>query len=150
MIQCPSCATSFVKTDGCNKMTCPCGYVMCYLCRADIKKESYQHFCQHFRQRPGTSCTECDKCDLYIQEDESQTIKLAAQKAAQEYYTKNNLVSNCNFKPGSRIGGVRVDTGAKIGSEYVSIGYSHTIHDFWAAISQMVEFVLEHVLEWDE
>jgi len=123
---------------------------MCYLCRADIKRESYQHFCQHFRQKPGTGCTECDKCDLYIQEDESRIIKLAAQKAAQEYYTKNNLVSNINFKPGSKVAGVRVDTRAKKGSEYVSIGSSNTFQDFLATINQAVEFVLEHVFEWDE
>jgi len=123
---------------------------MCYLCRTDIKKESYQHFCQHFRQKPGTGCTECDKCDLYIQEDESQIIKLAAQKAAQEYYAKNHLVSNHNFKPESKVGGVRIGNRAKIGSEYVSVGSSCTSDDFLAAVNQMVEFVLEHVLEWNE
>lgn len=30
---CPRCGLSFVKSSGCNKLTCVCGYSMCYLCR---------------------------------------------------------------------------------------------------------------------
>lgn len=30
---CPRCGLSFVKSSGCNKLTCTCGYSMCYLCR---------------------------------------------------------------------------------------------------------------------
>lgn len=30
---CPRCGLSFVKASGCNKLTCVCGYSMCYLCR---------------------------------------------------------------------------------------------------------------------
>lgn len=30
---CPRCGLSFVKSSGCNKLTCLCGYSMCYLCR---------------------------------------------------------------------------------------------------------------------
>lgn len=30
---CPRCGLSFVKSSGCNKLTCICGYSMCYLCR---------------------------------------------------------------------------------------------------------------------
>ncbi|KAJ5895293.1 hypothetical protein N7495_006984 [Penicillium taxi] len=30
---CPQCGLSFVKSSGCNKLTCVCGYSMCYLCR---------------------------------------------------------------------------------------------------------------------
>ncbi|PYI24324.1 hypothetical protein BO99DRAFT_398398 [Aspergillus violaceofuscus CBS 115571] len=30
---CPRCGLSFVKSTGCNKLTCVCGYSMCYLCR---------------------------------------------------------------------------------------------------------------------
>jgi len=30
---CPRCSLSFVKSSGCNKLTCVCGYSMCYLCR---------------------------------------------------------------------------------------------------------------------
>ncbi|KAI9799509.1 MAG: hypothetical protein M1833_004031 [Piccolia ochrophora] len=33
---CPICHTSFVKSAGCNKLVCPCGYIMCYVCREGI------------------------------------------------------------------------------------------------------------------
>ncbi|KAK6337712.1 hypothetical protein TWF696_001195 [Orbilia brochopaga] len=86
---CPTCGTSFVKSDGCNRLTCVCGYVMCYVCRADLNGIGYKHFCQHFRQVPGTACTECDNCDLYVQEDESLVLKIAGEKAQAEWLAKN-------------------------------------------------------------
>lgn len=33
---CPRCGLSFVKASGCNKLTCVCGYSMCYLCRKGL------------------------------------------------------------------------------------------------------------------
>eukprot|EP00011_Vannellida_sp_DIVA3-517-6-12_P007986 CAMPEP_0114626616 /NCGR_PEP_ID=MMETSP0168-20121206/11875_1 /TAXON_ID=95228 ORGANISM="Vannella sp., Strain DIVA3 517/6/12" /NCGR_SAMPLE_ID=MMETSP0168 /ASSEMBLY_ACC=CAM_ASM_000044 /LENGTH=424 /DNA_ID=CAMNT_0001837929 /DNA_START=34 /DNA_END=1305 /DNA_ORIENTATION=+ len=39
---CPACKKNFFKEEGCNKMTCPCGQSMCYVCRKPI--ESYAHF----------------------------------------------------------------------------------------------------------
>lgn len=61
---------------------------MCYVCRADIRTEGYKHFCQHFRQVPGTTCDECESCDLYVQEDEAAVIKKAAEKAETEYFRR--------------------------------------------------------------
>ncbi|KAJ1651343.1 hypothetical protein IWQ61_008068 [Dispira simplex] len=60
-------------------------YTMCYVCRRDIAKESYSHFCQHFRIIPGSACQECSKCDLYRCEDEQTARKRAAERAQQEY-----------------------------------------------------------------
>lgn len=37
---CPRCGLSFVKSSGCNKLTCVCGYSMCYLCRKALGKSS--------------------------------------------------------------------------------------------------------------
>ncbi|CAO3689124.1 unnamed protein product [Umbelopsis ramanniana] len=82
---CPICNLSFQKSDGCNKMTCLCGYNMCYVCRKDIGKESYSHFCQHFREVPGRSCAECSKCDLYKTESDDSSVRAAARKARKEY-----------------------------------------------------------------
>ncbi|KAM0746423.1 hypothetical protein T439DRAFT_138551 [Meredithblackwellia eburnea MCA 4105] len=39
---CPKCSKKFVKEKGCNKITCKCGTISCYLCRAIIK--GYSHF----------------------------------------------------------------------------------------------------------
>lgn len=75
---CPRCNLSFVKDSGCNKLVCNCGYTMCYVCRSQIQeKEGYTHFCQHFRPLGG-KCAQCDKCDLYADENEDEVVKRAA------------------------------------------------------------------------
>ncbi|KAG2172353.1 hypothetical protein INT43_004895 [Umbelopsis isabellina] len=91
---CPVCSLSFQKSDGCNKMTCRCGYTMCYVCRKDIGKESYAHFCQHFRELPGRACGDCSKCDLYKTESEDLAVRRAARKARQEYLAAHPEVQN--------------------------------------------------------
>lgn len=89
---CPKCSLSFIKDSGCNKLVCNCGYVMCYICRQEIgSREGYGHFCQHFRERPGVRCVECDKCDLYVAEDEAGVIKRAAREAEREWLEKEAL-----------------------------------------------------------
>ncbi|KAF8368298.1 hypothetical protein PRIPAC_86127, partial [Pristionchus pacificus] len=40
--KCPRCAKAFVKIDGCNKITCPCGQLSCYVCKAAV--DNYDHF----------------------------------------------------------------------------------------------------------
>ncbi|PIA93015.1 E3 ubiquitin-protein ligase [Cercospora beticola] len=78
---CPKCMLSFVKSSGCNKLVCNCGYTMCYICRSEItSREGYAHFCQHFRPNGG-KCAECERCDLYGDEDEEAAIRRAAEAA---------------------------------------------------------------------
>ena len=97
---CPRCGTSFVKSSGCNKLTCVCGYSMCYLCRKNIGKagnnvegaEGYRHFCEHFRPAPGQKCTECEKCDLYRAEDEDMMVKKAGEEAEQRWREREGMV----------------------------------------------------------
>jgi hypothetical protein len=67
---------------------------MCYVCRKDIGKESYAHFCQHFRELPGRACGECSKCDLYKTESEDLAVRRAARKARQEYLAAHPEVQN--------------------------------------------------------
>ncbi|KAL7627677.1 hypothetical protein AAE478_001870 [Parahypoxylon ruwenzoriense] len=85
---CPRCNTSFVKTAGCNKLTCPCGYKMCYVCRKDIgtANEGYQHFCQHFRpEGDGRQCKECNKCNLWEAENTEEILRNAKVEAERRW-----------------------------------------------------------------
>jgi hypothetical protein len=81
--------TAFTKTEGCNKMTCRCGALMCYICRKAIKttdgKKAYNHFCQHPRN-PGQGCSKCKKCSLWssAEEDDDLKVKEAKEKAKKE------------------------------------------------------------------
>ncbi|KAI9851092.1 MAG: hypothetical protein M1838_004524 [Thelocarpon superellum] len=82
---CPRCNLSFVKASGCNKLTCVCGYHMCYVCRKEIGNEGYRHFCEHFRPKGAGACEVCDKCDLYRAEDEARAVRQAAEDAEREW-----------------------------------------------------------------
>lgn len=86
---CPECNLSFTKYDGCNKMTCRCGYVMCYLCRQGIKAVSYAHFCEHFRFNPGEACNQCSKCDLYRNPNDDAAISNAARQATRAFLAEH-------------------------------------------------------------
>ena len=59
---------------------------MCYVCRQGLSVEGYKHFCQHFRERPGERCRECEKCDLYRVEDEEVVMQRAKEKAEAEWW----------------------------------------------------------------
>ncbi|KAH8804889.1 RING finger protein-like protein [Xylogone sp. PMI_703] len=86
---CPRCNTSFVKSTGCNKLTCVCGYQMCYICRKDIGNgEGYRHFCEHFRPGGARNCTDCTKCDLYKCEDDEVVLKKAREAAERRWMEK--------------------------------------------------------------
>lgn len=106
---CPRCNLSFVKSSGCNKLTCVCGYSMCYLCRkalngtrdtnnnnnnnedADI---GYKHFCEHFRVNPGSRCSECNKCELYKAEDDEEIARKAGERAEREWRMRQSLAKD--------------------------------------------------------
>ena len=92
---CPRCGLGFIKESGCNKLTCVCGYVMCYICRQGLGRgeESgrYEHFCQHFRATGG-KCVVCDKCDLYLGEDEAGAVARAGQLAEKEWREREGMV----------------------------------------------------------
>lgn len=93
---CPKCNASFVKTAGCNKMTCQCGYKMCYVCRRDIggkegEDAGYQHFCQHFRpQGDGSPCQSCNKCNLWQKEDTEAVLQKAKEEVERKWRETEN------------------------------------------------------------
>lgn len=93
---CPRCNASFVKTAGCNKMTCQCGYKMCYVCRRDIggkegEDAGYQHFCQHFRpQGDARPCQSCNKCNLWQKEDTEAVLQKAKADVERKWRETEN------------------------------------------------------------
>ena len=92
---CPRCGLGFIKDSGCNKMVCICGYIMCYICRQDLGKpsagETYRHFCQHFRPAGAGLCRECNKCDLYKNEDEDGLVMEAGALAERNWREKEGM-----------------------------------------------------------
>jgi TRIAD3 protein (E3 ubiquitin-protein ligase RNF216) len=84
--ECPTCKKRFYKTEGCNKMTCTCGTMICYLCRKNVTKEKYGHFCQI----PHCQHQNCGKCLLYSNsvDDDRKAMLEAGLKAIEE--NKNN------------------------------------------------------------
>jgi hypothetical protein len=85
---CPKCKARFLKSDGCNKISCQCGTLLCYVCRETIPpKIGYSHFCAHTRSPMHMGkCKECKKCYLFLKDTEAEDDKLveAARKAAEE------------------------------------------------------------------
>lgn len=89
---CPRCNTSFVKNAGCNKLTCPCGYKMCYVCRKDIGGNGdgpdvgYRHFCEHFRpEGDPKKCAHCRKCNLWESENTEEVLLKAKEEAERKW-----------------------------------------------------------------
>jgi len=68
----PACKTRFYKTEGCNKMACSCGVLSCYLCRQDISKAGYAHFCQTAHCTHAT----CGKCRLFTKTEEDDRLAM--------------------------------------------------------------------------
>ncbi|OOF89969.1 hypothetical protein ASPCADRAFT_135547 [Aspergillus carbonarius ITEM 5010] len=202
---CPRCGLSFVKSSGCNKLTCVCGYSMCYLCRkalgAPIKPanrrgrprprrrvnlvenldpaagpaghddefadedefeemEGYKHFCEHFRINPGSHCTECNKCELYQDEDEEAVARRAGEKAEREWHARQGTA-------GVGIGTLRVNNdfsaseGKRRGSGRLILhhqgkGWSYWLDEVWRdgrwklEGQTLVDWVVERILVIDE
>ncbi|EEP77829.1 conserved hypothetical protein [Uncinocarpus reesii 1704] len=60
----------------------------------DEEGEGYKHFCEHFRINPGSRCTECNKCDLYMAEDEEAVAQRAGEKAEREWRHRQGISTN--------------------------------------------------------
>ena len=92
---CPCCGLGFVKDSGCNRLTCICGYSMCYVCRQGLGRgdggEGYRHFCQHFRPAAGV-CKQCRKCDLYKTEDDESLVRRAGVLAEIQWREKEGMM----------------------------------------------------------
>lgn len=51
---CWKCGKRFIKDDGCNKMVCPCGAMMCYICKKGIR--GYDHFDSNHPPKDPRKC----------------------------------------------------------------------------------------------
>lgn len=139
---CPRCNTSFVKSSGCNKLTCVCGYQMCYVCRKDIGNgEGYRHFCEHFRPNGGRGCTECTKCDLYRCEDDEVVVKKAKEEAERRWMEKEGT----DLGGDDKIRKVLEDKWKKGGeaSWWDSRGWHWTVPNWEQVFDALVEGVVE-------
>ena len=65
--KCNRCSKPFVKISGCNKMTCSCGNLQCYVCGKSIKDY------HHFGRAEGPNGT---KCPLHEKDDSRLEKKL--------------------------------------------------------------------------
>ena len=79
--KCNKCSKPFVKLYGCNKMTCPCGNLQCYVCGKSI--QDYRHF-----ERPegpnGTKCPLHEKDDSRLEKKLRDAQDQAVKKVLEE------------------------------------------------------------------
>ncbi|XP_014288330.1 E3 ubiquitin-protein ligase RNF216-like [Halyomorpha halys] len=80
---CYHCGSKFVREDGCNKMICLCGAMMCYFCRKSIS--GYSHFSDKEEEIMA------GKCPLWTENKKLHTeaVNLEAEKAIEEIKRKN-------------------------------------------------------------
>lgn len=152
---CPRCGLSFVKASGCNKLTCVCGYMMCYLCRKclggdggapgllgpGVEREGYKHFCGHFRVNPGSACSECDKCDLYRVENEDAIVKAAGEAAEKEWRVREGMVGVEGFEEEWKATSKRIAAGDKSDIGLLEQVWSQGVH-----VPGLLDYVVEKMV----
>ncbi|XP_065339551.1 uncharacterized protein LOC135939221 [Cloeon dipterum] len=112
--ECYKCKSKFYKSDGCNKMRCNCGALMCYICRQPIKDYN------HFQNVPGQAANaQSDKCPLYSNNDDlhvRQIIEVGEQaKKAAEASGVTLKHDPTKVKPEATGGGARAHPGEFFG-----------------------------------
>lgn len=65
ILNCNKCKKPIVKWDGCNKITCVCKALNCYICKGLIK--DYTHFCNKMK------CA-CNMCHLWDNDDKKRIL----------------------------------------------------------------------------
>ncbi|GAB1316711.1 hypothetical protein MFIFM68171_06921 [Madurella fahalii] len=141
---CPRCNTSFVKTAGCNKLTCPCGYKMCYVCRKDIGSGSgpdvgYRHFCEHFRpEGDPKKCNECSKCNLWEAENTDEVLQRAREEAERKWKEMERRELSGAEK-------AFLETG--VASQPGTRAFEMALHrGRWPTLTEVCDVILENVL----
>lgn len=137
---CPRCNTSFVKNAGCNKLTCPCGYKMCYVCRADLSDEGYRHFCDHFRPDGDPKpCTQCDRCNLWESEDIDSVLTEAREVAEKKWRETEKRELSGEEKAYLETGVASRGVSSRI-DQFLTSGTSATLPDFLDILAETIYF----------
>ncbi|KAK4450003.1 putative E3 ubiquitin-protein ligase ARI4 [Podospora aff. communis PSN243] len=141
---CPRCNTSFVKTAGCNKLTCPCGYKMCYVCRKDIggtgdgPDVGYRHFCEHFRpEGDPKACTQCKKCNLWESENEDHVLQMAKEEAERGWRKAQNRELSSAEKVFLETGMGVQPSSTPTSLERVVLGWK------WPTVAELCDYIVE-------
>lgn len=86
---CPKCGVKILKIDGCNKVTCTCGGMLCDFCGKDISQIGYVHFDSSAAgitgNVPSTKCPTYDNLHLRRNHD----LEKAEAKALAEIRAEN-------------------------------------------------------------
>ena len=79
LLKCSKCYTSIYKEGGCNKITCSCGNIMCWICKKDINHIGYRYFCNKCSSTIGKDCTNCHTWDIIKTSDIINKIDIKNQ-----------------------------------------------------------------------
>lgn len=81
---CLKCGKQFLKSEGCNRMTCVCGASQCYLCDQSVASDDYKHF-------NGQGAERHDLCPLYTDDkyQEVQSVLEVAEKTKEAILKQN-------------------------------------------------------------
>lgn len=87
---CNKCKTPFIKEEGCNKMSCKCGNVQCYVCSNSC---GYDHFNDVARGGKSGNCPLFDDVEKRHTEEVQKAAKdvLAKVRAEHPEYTEEDL-----------------------------------------------------------
>lgn len=142
---CPRCNTSFVKNAGCNKLTCPCGYKMCYVCRKDIGGSGegpdvgYRHFCDHFRPEGDPKpCTQCSRCNLWESENTDAVLAQAKEEAERKW-------SETESRDLSAAEKAFLETGVAVGGDRARTVEGVLRRGRWPSVEEMFDIFVENV-----
>ncbi|KAK5939396.1 hypothetical protein PMZ80_008700 [Knufia obscura] len=79
MRPCPQCKKMLIKSEGCNKVRCTCGAIICYVCKLDLSKlrDGYDHFNKGERRCPLYETPGIERHDQDADEAERKAIEKA-------------------------------------------------------------------------
>jgi len=82
LLSCTRCKKSIFKEDGCNKITCPCGNLMCWICKSNINEQGYNHFCNGCGTTGKKTNPNCNKCHTWDDGDKERLINAVKNEYA--------------------------------------------------------------------